>query len=164
MNAATIAMGVIAAALTLIVYLKGETQCVQGLKIGGSTMLGVLPLLIFAFIIAGMIQVLIPRPLISRWLGEEAGLKGIMIGCLAGGLTPGGPYVSFPIVASIYQAGAGIGTVVAYVTAWSLWAVPRLPFEIGLIGTRLTLFRFISTLVFPPLAGIIAQTFFSRFA
>ena len=85
-----------------------------------------------------------------------------MIGCIAGALTPGGPYVSFPIVASLYKAGAGVGTVVAYVTAWSLWAVGRLPLEISLIGPKFTLIRFLSTLIFPPLAGLIARMFFSR--
>jgi uncharacterized membrane protein YraQ (UPF0718 family) len=162
MNTATIIMGILALASLVIAYFIGGNLPLDGLKTAGKMFLGILPLLIFAFILAGMVQVLIPREFIVKHLGAEAGLKGILIGCVAGALTPGGPFISFPIVASIWKAGAGIGTVVAYVTAWSLWAVGRLPYEISLIGPKFALIRFASTLVFPPLAGIIAQTFFSK--
>jgi uncharacterized membrane protein YraQ (UPF0718 family) len=162
MNTATIIMGILALATLIVAYFMGEHLPLTGLKSGGKMFLGILPLLVFAFIIAGMIQVLVPREFVIKYLGAESGFKGIMIGCVAGALTPGGPFISFPIVASIWKAGAGIGTVVAFVTAWSLWAVGRLPYEISLIGPKFALIRFASTLVFPPLAGIIAQTFFSK--
>ncbi len=121
-------------------------------------------LLIFAFAIAGFAQALVPRELIAKWLSDESGIRGILIGCLVGAITPGGPYVSFPIVAALYKSGAGIGTLVAFVTAWSLWAVGRLPYEVSLIGAKFTVIRFLSTLIFPPIAGIIARTFFAKIA
>ena len=121
-------------------------------------------LLIFAFAIAGFAQALVPRELIAKWLSDESGIRGILIGCLVGAITPGGPYVSFPIVAALYKSGAGIGTLVAFVTAWSLWAVGRLPYEVSLIGAKFTVIRFLSTLIFPPIAGIIARTFLARIA
>lgn len=162
MNTATLIMGIIALATLIVAYFMGESLPLTGLKVGGEMFLEILPILIFAFVIAGMVQVLIPKEFIIKYLGAEAGFKGILIGCVAGGLTPGGPYVSFPIVASIWHAGAGIGTVVGFVTAWSLWAVGRLPYEISLISPKFALIRFTCTLVFPPLAGLIAQTFFSK--
>lgn len=90
-----------------------------------------------------------------------SGLRGILIASGLGALTPGGPYVSFPLVASLYESGAGIGSVVAFVTAWSLWGVTRLPLEIAFLGVRVTLIRIASTLIFPPLAGLIARRFFA---
>ncbi len=162
MNTATMIMGIIAVILLILAYFIATDLPLSGLRTGGKMFLEILPLLIFAFIIAGMVQVLIPKEFILKYLGAEAGFKGILIGCIAGGLTPGGPYVSFPIVASIWKSGAGIGTVVAYVTAWSLWAVGRLPYEISLIGPKFALIRFLSTLIFPPIAGLIAQSFFSK--
>jgi uncharacterized membrane protein YraQ (UPF0718 family) len=117
--------------------------------------------LLFAFIVAGMIQVLLPQELLSKWIGEESGLRGILIGTLAGGVTPGGPYVSLPIVAGLLKAGAGVGTLVAFLTAWSLWAVARLPMEIGILGWKFTFVRLACTFFFPPIAGYIAQLAFS---
>lgn len=108
-----------------------------------------------------MIQILLPRELLSKWIGAESGMRGILIGTVAGGLTPGGPYVSLPIVAGLLRSGASIGTMVAFLTAWSLWAVGRLPMEVGILGWKFTLIRITSTFFFPPIAGFIAQMFFA---
>jgi uncharacterized membrane protein YraQ (UPF0718 family) len=157
----TIIMALLAAVLLGIGYSKGEGEHIQGLNSGLKMIIEIFPLLLFAFIVAGMVQVLLPQELLSRWIGEESGIKGILIGTLAGGVTPGGPYVSLPVVAGLLKAGAGVGTLVAFLTAWSLWAVARLPMEIGILGWKFTFVRFICTFFFPPIAGFIAQLFFS---
>jgi len=159
----TIIMAVLAIVLLAVGYSKGEGQHVQGLRSGVKMIVEILPLLLFAFIVAGMVQVLLPQELLSRWIGEESGLKGIFIGTVAGGLTPGGPYVSLPLVAGLLKAGAGVGTVVAFLTAWSLWAVARLPMELGILGWKFTFVRLACTFFFPPIAGFLAQMFFSGF-
>jgi uncharacterized membrane protein YraQ (UPF0718 family) len=159
----TIVMGLIALILFAIAYSRGGGEHIEGVKSGAILTLQILPLLFFAFMIAGLIQALIPRELLSQWVGTESGWRGIFLGSLAGGLTPGGPYVSFPIAAALLKAGASVGTLVAFVTAWSLWALGRLPIEVGIIGWRFTLVRFLSTLIFPPIAGFIAEKLFSRF-
>jgi uncharacterized membrane protein YraQ (UPF0718 family) len=153
----TIIMAVIAVVLTILAATQGKGAHVTGLKSAGKMVLEILPLIIFAFIIAGMIQVLLPRDLLSRWVGQESGMRGILIGTLAGGITPGGPYVSLPVVAGLLNAGASAGTMVAFLTSWSLWAVSRLPMEFGILGWRFTLLRLTVTFFFPPIAGILAQ-------
>jgi len=159
----TIVMAVFAIILLYIGYSKGEGQHITGLNIALKLTVQILPLLIFAFIMAGMIQTLLPRELISKWIGEESGIRGILIGTLAGGITPGGPYVSLPVAAGFLRAGAGVGTMVAFVTAWSLWAVSRLPMDIGILGWKFTVVRLACTFFFPPIAGLLAQLFFSGF-
>ena len=150
-------MAVLAAVLFTISTVKGEGQNIAGLKIGYNLLIQVLPLLIFAFIIAGLIQTMLPRDLLTRWVGTESGIRGIIIGTIAGGLTPGGPYVSLPIVAGLINSGASVGTMVAFLTSWSLWAVARLPMEVGILGWKFTLLRVASTFIFPPIAGVIAN-------
>ena len=157
----TVIMGVIAIVLLVIVYQRGGGEHILGLKLAGNLLLQIIPILIFAFIIAGMIQVLVPTEMISRWVGAESGFRGILIGTAIGGFMPGGPYVSLPIAAGLLRAGAGIGTMVALITAWSLLAVARLPIEIGLIGWKFTLIRLACVFFFPPIAGLIANKLFS---
>ncbi|MDP8238898.1 MAG: permease [Candidatus Hatepunaea meridiana] len=157
----TLIMGIIALILLYIGYNNGQGQHIVGLNTAWRLILEILPLLIFAFIIAGMFQVLLPRELLSKWIGAESGLRGIIIGSIAGGLTPGGPYVNLPIAAGLIKSGAGVGTMVAFLTGWSLYAVGRLPMEFGILGWKFTLIRLACTFIFPPLAGIIAQIFFS---
>jgi uncharacterized protein len=157
----TIIMGVLAAILLIIGYYQGQGQHITGIKAGLNMTVEILPLLIFAFIVAGMIQVILPQQLVLKWVGVESGMRGIIIGTIAGGFTPGGPYVSLPIIAGLLRSGASIGTMVAFLTGWSLLAVARLPMEVGILGWKFTFIRLASTFFFPPIAGFIAQSLFS---
>lgn len=156
----TIVMAVLAVVLFVVASGRGDGAQIEGLKIAGAMTIQVLPLLLFAFVLAGMVQVLIPGEGVSKWIGEESGLRGIIMGTLAGSLAPGGPFVSLPIAAGLIRAGAGVGTMVAFLTGWSLWAVSRLPLEVGILGWRLTMIRVASTFFFPPIAGLFAQWIF----
>jgi len=158
----TVIMGLIAGTLILVGYLRGEGQHITGLRTAGKMTIQILPLLVCAFTVAGVAQVLIPHDILARWVGAESGFRGIMIGAVAGGFAPGGPYVSLPIAAALLRAGASVGTMVAFLTGWSLWAVGRLPMEVGIMGWRFTLVRLACTFLFPPLAGILANRFFSN--
>lgn len=157
----TVAMGVLAIALLLIGYYKGQGQHISGMKSALNMTVEILPLLIMAFIVAGMVQVLLPHHLVSRLVGEESGIRGILIGTVAGSLTPGGPFISMPIVAGLLRSGASTGTMVAYVTAWSLLGVHRLTMEVGILGWKFTLIRLGCTFFVPPIAGLIAQAIFT---
>ncbi len=158
----TIIMGAIAIALILIGYFRGQGQHITGLKAALSMTIEILPLLIFAFIVAGMVQTLIPNEIISKWIGEGSGLRGIFIGTVAGGIMPGGPYVSLPVAGGFLRTGASIGTMVAFLTGWSLWAIARLPMDIGILGWKFTLVRLACTFFFPPIAGLLANALFGK--
>ncbi|MBA7485217.1 hypothetical protein ES707_20755 [subsurface metagenome] len=155
----TLIMGIIAFILLLLAYYRGQGQHIAGIRIALNIMIEILPLLILSFIVAGMVEVLIPKEIISKWIGEGSGIRGILIGTVAGSLTPGGPYVSLPVATGLLRSGASVGTIVAFLTGWSLWAVSRLPMEVGILGWRFTLIRIASTFFFPPIAGFIAQMF-----
>lgn len=158
----TIIMGVLAIGLLALGYFRGQGEHLQGLKGSKNMLLQVLPMLVFAFVVASMVQVLLPRGAVSRWIGKESGIRGIIIGCITGGMMPGGPYINLPLAAGLMKAGAGIGTGVAFLTAWSIYAVGRLPMELGIMGLRFTIVRLVSTCLFPPLAGLIARALFER--
>ncbi|MBF0292140.1 MAG: permease [Nitrospinae bacterium] len=159
----TIMMAVIAVVLLYIGHRNGRGQEVEGLKLAFSMIVNVLPLLALVFIVAGMAQTMMPHEKVVALVGNESGLRGILIGAVAGGLTPGGPFVTMPLVAGFLGAGASVGTMVSFMTAWSLWAVQRLPMEMGILGWKFTVARLASTFIFPPIAGLIAQSFFSDF-
>ena len=140
----------------------GRDLPLAGLQSAGRTLWRNLPLLLLSFIIVGLVQVLIPKDLITNWIGARSGIKGVLISCVVGGLVPGAPYAVFPIVATLYKAGASLGSVVGFVSAWALWSISRLPVEMALIDPKPALIRYAITFVVPPIAGLLAQAF-SRF-
>ncbi|KPL06922.1 hypothetical protein AMJ85_10100 [candidate division BRC1 bacterium SM23_51] len=145
-----------------IAYGRHDSTLAKGLQSAWSMFREMWLLLVVAWIFAGYIEVLLPTEFIAKWLGKGSGWQGIALACVAGGLTPGGPFVAMPVVAGLYRAGAGEGVLVAYISAWSLYALGRLPFEVTFLGARLTVIRWVSTCIFPPLAGMIARLFFER--
>lgn len=160
MFVSTIIMAALALILITVGFMRGQGQHIEGLRAGFTMFYTILPLLIFAFIVAGLAQVIIPKEMVARLVGAESGLKGIFIGAVAGALTPGGPFISFPIAAGLLRAGASVGPIVAFVTGWLILAVTRLPLEVGMIGWKFTMIRLASSFFIPPIAGIIAQAIF----
>ena len=69
----------------------------------------------------------------------------------------GPPYATFPLVAGLHGAGASLGAVVGFVSAWALWSVTRLPVEMALIDPKAALIRYAVTFVVPPIAGLLAE-------
>ncbi len=140
----------------------GGTLAIKGIELGGRTLLSVTPLLIAAFLVAGLTQVLISKEIVERWLSASSGWHGILLACAAGALIPGGPYVYYPIAGSLLSSGAGLGVLIAFITAKNLWSISRLPYEFALLGPSLTITRFLFTLIVPPLIGFLAELLFGR--
>jgi uncharacterized membrane protein YraQ (UPF0718 family) len=159
----SLALLAIALLLAAAAWHKGGPQALLGgLEEGGQTLVSVLPILIAAFVVAGFTQALIPPETIERWLGTQSGWRGILLACLAGALIPGGPYVYYPIAGALLRSGAGLGVLIAFITAKNLWTVTRLPYEFALLGPKLTLTRYALTLIIPPLLGWLCEKLFGR--
>ncbi len=156
-------LALVALALALIAWFQdGPDLALEGILSGASVLLSVFPLLIAAFLTAGLIQALVTKDVVSRWLGSGSGWQGIALACLGGALIPGGPYVYYPIAAALLQTGAGLGVLVAFVTAKNLWSISRIPVEVALLGTQITIIRFVVTLFVPPLLGFAAEALFGK--
>jgi uncharacterized protein len=120
--------------------------------------------LALGFVLAGLIEVLIPQPVLSRWLGGERMGQGILIGWAAGLVMPGGPYVFFPIAANLFRNGAAPAPLITLLTAKTLVSPIRtLTYEAPLLGWPLTLARFVPGVLLPPVLGLLGQWLFGLF-
>jgi len=146
--------------LGVAAYRKGEGALGQGVIGAARMFVSLAPLLVLAFVLAGLIQVALPPELVTSWLGEKSGFRGIVVGTVAGALITGGPYVSFPIIAAIFESGAGVGTTVALISGWAMLGLGQFPFEVSLIGPRFTLVRVTTVFFVPFVAGTIAHFIF----
>ena len=117
----------------------------------------ILPRVGAAVLIAAFLQILVPREIVSRLIGDQAGIGSIFIATAAGIFTPGGPLTSFPIVVALYAAGANKGALVAYLSAWAMVGAQRvLVWELPLMGPDFTMIRVGASLILPIIAGSIA--------
>lgn len=158
-----ILLSVVILILAGLAYNRGGWQDVIAGFLSGIDILGRESfLLIAAFLTAGLLQALVKKEFITRWLGRDAGLKGILLACLGGGLIPGGPYAYYPIAGALLSSGAGLGVLVAFVSAKNLWSVSRLPYEYAIMGGTITLRRYLITFLIPPLLGMLVEWLFGN--
>jgi uncharacterized protein len=147
--------------LALSAFLQGGAALLwRGINAGIAMFIQVLPMLVAAFALSGLIQVLINPQQISRLLGRESGTKGLLLAAVVGGILPGGPYVYYPIAASFVSAGAEGATIMSFVVGKSLWDLSRAPMEVAIMGGRVTAIRYAVTLVFPLFIGLLARWLF----
>lgn len=143
---------------------KGPALPLQGLAASARLLRSVWVELALGFVLAGLLEVLLPQPVISRWLGPEHPARGILVGWGAGLIIPGGPYLVFPAVANLFRNGAAAGPLITLVTAKTLVSPIRmLTYEAPLLGWPLTLARFIPGVLLPPFMGLLGQWLFAVF-
>jgi uncharacterized membrane protein YraQ (UPF0718 family) len=163
MDTSSIVMIAAAAVMLLAVYLKSPRAAEQGLGATVALIIEIIPRMIAAFTLAGLIQAVVPQDVIVRWMGQGSGLKGILVGMLLGGVTPGGPMTHFPVVASLYKIGIGVGPLVSYLTAWSLFGLQRvIMWEIPFLGPKIVAVRIAVSLLFPLFAGWLCELIWGK--
>ena len=150
-----VVLGVLLGLCVILTWRIGGPQRVgQAFASGGQLFVSILPSLFLGFSLAGFLHVLLPQTLIGSWMGADSGFKGLVIGTLAGALTPGGPFTHFPIVASFLSKGAGVGPVCAYIAAWALIGLNRFfIWELPILGAHVALVRLTVSAGFPLVIG-----------
>jgi uncharacterized membrane protein YraQ (UPF0718 family) len=158
MDTSTLIMLAAAAVMLVLVYWKAPEAANKGLNATGALILEIIPRMIAAFTLAGLFQAIVPEEIIVKWMGQESGMRGLLIGMTLGSVTPGGPMTHFPIIASLFKVGVSIGPLVAYLTAWSLFGLQRIiMWEIPFLGAQVVAIRVAISLAFPFLAGWLSE-------
>jgi uncharacterized membrane protein YraQ (UPF0718 family) len=159
----TIVLAVLAIGFAIVAYLKDPGLPWIGARNGLAMLWFVLPRLVPALLLAGMLQVLVPQETVSRYLGREGGFRGILIASAAGVLTPGGPMVTVPFLVALANSGAAVAPLVAYMTSWSLFGMQRIiAWEAPLMGWQFVMIRVLPSLAFPVLAGWLVHVFYQE--
>lgn len=101
-------------------------------------MLSVLPPI---FILLGLLEIWVPREKIIPLLGEESGLRGIILSIILGAAAAGPLYAAFPVAAVMMKKGARLFNIFVFIGAWSTLKVPMFLFESASMGLPFALYR-----------------------
>ena len=151
----------LAVVFAFVAYLKDPSLPLVGARNGLALLWFIIPRLVPALILAGMLQVVIPQETVARYFGRHSGLGAICMASVAGVITPGGPMVSVPLLVVLSNSGMALGPLVAYMTAWSLFGMQRIiAWEAPLMGWHFVAVRTASSLVFPIVAGWLVTLYY----
>jgi uncharacterized membrane protein YraQ (UPF0718 family) len=148
--------------LAVIAFVRPGEAHRQAGRLAYGQLIRVLPRIIPALLTAGFLAQIVPEDAIAAWLGADSGLAGILVATLIGGFVPGGPVITFPIALVLYRSGVGTPQLVAFLTAWSVFAMHRvLAYEWPLLGWPFSVTRLAVSLPLPIAAGILASLLLS---
>jgi uncharacterized membrane protein YraQ (UPF0718 family) len=156
--AINILLWLVVGVLALIATLRGRVLLNDAARAGVMEFVLLLPRIAIGVVGSGFVAEALPNEWIAPWLGPESGFLGVAIATLGGALTPGGPVVGFSIGAAALKSGAGAPQVIAYSTAWALYAIHRLIiWEVPLMPARMVWLRAAASLPLPFMAAALAM-------
>lgn len=98
-------------------------------------MLTILPPIL---LIVNLLDVLIPREVIIRHMGENARFKGYFWAFALGTFGAGPLYVAFPIAALLAKKGARLAFIVFFLGTWTTTKLPIFLYELNFFGVTFT--------------------------
>ena len=153
-----ILLWLVVAALAFVAAMRGRVLLNEGAREGVLEFIRLLPRIGAGVIGSGFIAEVLPKTLVASWIGPGSGFLGVIIATVGGALTPGGPVVGFSIGAAALKSGAGAPQVIAYSTAWALYAIHRLVFwEVPMMPPRVVWLRAAVSLPLPFIAAAAAM-------
>lgn len=156
-SAAVIALLAITAAVTVLLR-DGHERFLHILLDDFSFFGTMLPKVLAGCLIGAFVMLLLPRETVSRWVGADSGITGILVATVAGAILPGGPFTIYPVAGAFLAAGADAGAACAFVISWTLLGYTRaIVWELPFFGLDFVVWRVIFSLPLPILAGLAAR-------
>ncbi len=135
--AVNILLWLVVAALAFVAALRGRVLFNEGARTGALEFLRLLPRIGAGVIGSGFIAEILPKATVASWIG---------------------PVVGFAIGSAALKSGAGAPQVIAYSTAWALYAIHRLViWEVPLMPSRVVWLRAAVSLPLPFIAAALAM-------
>jgi uncharacterized membrane protein YraQ (UPF0718 family) len=160
----TISIAVLVAVSAALVYRRDGTAGVWEILKHDLTLFGgILPRVLAGCLLGAFITEILPHERVSRSLGPNSGLKGLLIGAAFGAILPGGPFTAYPVASALLTVGADFGATIAMVVSWTLIGYGRaIAWELPIMGTDFTVWRIVISLPLPILAGALGRFVYVR--
>lgn len=119
-------------------------------------LIAVLPFLAIGFFLSGLIHEFVPSQWVERHLGGR-GMRSIAKASLVGTVLPICCFGSLPLAVSLYQKGARLGPVLAFLVTTPATSVSALLVCYALLGAKFTVFIFFAVIAVGLIMGLIGN-------
>ncbi len=99
------------------------------------TMLGILPPIL---LIVNLLDTWVPREVIVRHMGDDAGVRGFLWAFALGTVAAGPLYAAFPVAAFLAKKGARMAYIIFLLGIWTSTKLPISMYELGFFGPLFT--------------------------
>lgn len=149
----------IAGLALLISFVANKDKTYKALKKSWKSFENILPQFLSIIITIGMMLSIVDAETITRFLGSNSGMLGVLGAALVGSITLIPGFIAFPLAAALIDNGAGITQIAAFVSTLMMVGVLTIPLEIATFGKKVTFVRngmaFIFSLLVAYIMGIV---------
>jgi len=138
---------IIALALMTVSYFREKQRTKEAVKVTFKIFYTILPVLVFVFVLMGLIQAYVSKETIVSLLGQNSGVFGIICAEIVGSVALFMPPAVFPFGGYLLKNGAGYGSIAGFVFTAILIGITTLPLEIKFLGKKFAVARNIFTFV-----------------
>ena len=139
----------------IVSFMKDKKKTKMALKKAWKSFENILPQLLTVMIVVGFALAVMSPATISKLIGAESGIFGVLISALVGSVTIIPAFVAFPLANALLESGAGYVQITAFIYTLMMVGMVTIPMETKVIGRKLALRRNIISFVFAIIAAFV---------
>ncbi len=155
MNKTAIFINAFALLFLIFAFIRDRKKAKKALTVALKSFFRILPTVLIIIILIGLLLGFVSKSTISKIVGEQAGLGGVLVVAMLGAVLHIPSLISFPLAASLIKSGASITSVAVFITTLTMIGVVTLPLEIKELGKRMAILRNVISFVIAIIIGII---------
>ena len=154
-NLALIVANIFVLIVLIVSFSKSKEKSLQGLRIAVKSFVEMMPFIFIIILLIGLMQGFLSSETITQYLGESSGFKGVILAGIIGTILHLPALLSFPLVASLIENGAGIMVATVFITTSTMISWVTLPFEIKELGKKMAILRNFFSLIIALIIAVI---------
>lgn len=131
----------------LLLFVFEPSMAVESVKNSGYYIKEMLMIMPVIFVLTALLDMWVPREKILRYLGKDAGVRGIFLSFVVGSISAGPIYAAFPMCVMLHKKGASIRNIVIILSSWAVIKVPMLLNEAKFLGVKFMAIRWMLTVI-----------------
>jgi len=141
--------------LLIVSFFKDKEKTLKAFKKAWKSFGNILPQLLGIMLLVGILLSVFDAKVISKIIGSETGIIGVIISSIIGSITLIPGFIAFPTAAILLEQGAGYMQIGAFISSLMMVGIITAPVEIKYFGKKLTILRNVSAFIFSFLVAYI---------
>lgn len=127
--------------LTGCLFMINVQLGIRALEVSGRSLIQMVLIIPPIFVLLGLLDIWVPKETMVKYMGEDSGLKGVLLAFFLGSAAAGPLYGAFPVAAVLMKKGAKFTNILIFLGAWSTTKVPMFLFEMSTLSAKFALTR-----------------------
>ncbi len=144
----------------ILSFIKDRQKTKKSLIKAWKAFENIMPQFLAVLVVIGLALAILSPETITKLLGNESGVWGLLFTSVLGAVTLIPAFVAFPLAAALLHSGAGYMQIAAFVSSLTMVGVITMPLEIKTFGKKATLLRNAFAFVFSLISALIIGVIF----